>query len=496
SLHSHQTGGGDHDPNELLDNEDLDSDLSSDGERLPVVQGTLSKWTNYITGWQSRFFVLKDGTLSYFKSPEESAFGCRGAISLSRALVTPHTLDENRFDVCVGEHIWYLRCDSRDLRTTWIRALESHRTCQESGIGSESSLKRHNSLLSLTSGTQSIASQGSFRRGHGVKEKLAEIDTFREMLIRQVDTLQGYFDLCSQLAASSPAAAVKAGSIDIEDDVVVNGAARGDSSGLKTAEDEVSNNADDGDDEEDEYEDPAATTITAATMTASQSAGSGGGTSLFSFFSRRSAAPSASPAATAAAATAPPPAKSLVDYDSYMRLLRQHGGHAVDFKGEANTFRATTAGIIHQMSSCLELMTQREEQWKKRLDREMERRRKVEDVVRQLRQKLELAEKRGGDPMGPDFEEGPCCQLDEEEFFDAIDAQLDKMDMDASNMSRLRQARLPNHSLDPNHPLTDEIMRVCQSHWDNWGASCAGMELLEKDGKLAVYRKQLEEEGE
>ena len=50
-------------------------------------------------------------------------------------------------------------------------------------------------------------------------------------------------------------------------------------------------------------------------------------------------------------------------------ILQQHGGHAVDFKGEAFTFKATTAGIIATLSHCIELMGQREEAWKKRMDK-------------------------------------------------------------------------------------------------------------------------------
>jgi collagen type IV alpha-3-binding protein len=50
-------------------------------------------------------------------------------------------------------------------------------------------------------------------------------------------------------------------------------------------------------------------------------------------------------------------------------ILKQHGGHSVDFKGEAFTFKATTAGIIATLSHCIELMSQREEAWKKRLER-------------------------------------------------------------------------------------------------------------------------------
>lgn len=51
------------------------------------LRGYLSKWTNYIYGWQPRYIVLKDGTLSYYKSESESDFGCRGAISLSKATI-------------------------------------------------------------------------------------------------------------------------------------------------------------------------------------------------------------------------------------------------------------------------------------------------------------------------------------------------------------------------------------------------------------------------
>lgn len=41
----------------------------------------------------------------------------------------------------------------------------------------------------------------------------------------------------------------------------------------------------------------------------------------------------------------------------------------MDFKGEALTFKATTMGIIHTLTHCIELMAQREEAWKKRLEK-------------------------------------------------------------------------------------------------------------------------------
>lgn len=57
------------------------------------IQGTLSKWTNYIHGWQDRFIVLKDGTLSYYKSEHELTFGCRGAISILKATIKVKKID-------------------------------------------------------------------------------------------------------------------------------------------------------------------------------------------------------------------------------------------------------------------------------------------------------------------------------------------------------------------------------------------------------------------
>ena len=75
----------------ITDDEVEDSD--DDNCRQFEKKGILSKWTNYLHGWQDRYIVLKDGTLSYYKSENDLAFGCRGAVSLTRASVTVRKLD-------------------------------------------------------------------------------------------------------------------------------------------------------------------------------------------------------------------------------------------------------------------------------------------------------------------------------------------------------------------------------------------------------------------
>ena len=163
-----------------------------------TLTGTLSKWTNYIHGWQNRYFSLKpDGALVYYRSANDTDFGCRGAISIQKADVKAHELDELRFDVSVNDSCWYLRAQSVEDRQRWMDSLESHKQ--------RPTIRRHGSQLSVSSNTFSASSSsvrgGSAglkdKNGRGLTEKLAEMETFRDILCRQIDTLQTYFDACS-----------------------------------------------------------------------------------------------------------------------------------------------------------------------------------------------------------------------------------------------------------------------------------------------------------
>lgn len=49
------------------------------------------QWTNYIHGWQDRWVVLKNNTLSYYKSQDEREYGCRGSLCLSKAVIMVRT---------------------------------------------------------------------------------------------------------------------------------------------------------------------------------------------------------------------------------------------------------------------------------------------------------------------------------------------------------------------------------------------------------------------
>ncbi|CAH8293557.1 unnamed protein product [Schistosoma intercalatum] len=144
-----------------------------------AVRGYLSKWTNLLHGWQERYFVLSDGFLTYYRNSDDLNLGSRGSVRIKNAYIKIHEYDECRFEVRVGDVIWYLRGLSQEERYTWMSAIERHRIA-ESGYGSEKTIHHHSSLLSLNSTySPSIHSASSFKRNHGIKEKLAEMETFK-----------------------------------------------------------------------------------------------------------------------------------------------------------------------------------------------------------------------------------------------------------------------------------------------------------------------------
>ncbi|KAL6096534.1 cert1 [Pungitius sinensis] len=368
------------------------------------LSGVLSKWTNYIHGWQDRWVVLKNNTLSYYKSQDETEYGCRGSLCLSKAVVTPHEFDECRLDISVNDSVWYLRAQDPEHRHQWIDSVELHRTIREgrrekggiqgtifipppladSGYGSESSLRRHGSMLSLTSATSGIsATSTSSFKGHSLREKLSEMETFRDILCRQVDTLQKYFDGCSDAVSKD----------ELQRDKIVE-------------------------DDEDDFPN---------TRTDGEFLNHGSREKLF-------------------------------------QAVSPKGINGIDFKGEAITFKATTAGILATLSHCIDLMVKREDSWQKRVDKEMEKRRRIEEGYKSALNDM----KKNSHFRGPDYEEGPNSLINEDEFFDAVEAALDRQDKieEQSHTEKVRIHRsspVPPGTSTPASAHTDSPKR-----WRRW----------------------------
>ncbi|XP_059192994.1 ceramide transfer protein-like isoform X1 [Centropristis striata] len=401
-----------------------DEDVDPESGQPVELGGVLSKWTNYIHGWQDRWVVLKNNTLSYYKSEDEREYGCRGSLCLSKAVITPHEFDECRFDISVNDSVWYLRAEDPEHRLQWIESIELHKA--ESGYGSETSLRRHGSMLSLTSAASALSatSTSSFKKGHRLREKLAEMETFRDILCRQVDTLQKYFDSCADVVSKDEFQRDREVEEDEEDFLTT------------TRPDGEFNHNNNGSKEK-----------------------------LFS---------PASPKAM----------------------------NGIDFKGEAITFKATTAGILSTLSHCIELMVKREDSWQKRMDKELEKRRRVEDAYKSAVNELKKKSHYGG----PDYEEGPNSLINEDEFFDAVEAALDRQDK-IEEQCQSEKVRIPRltpvppgdaYSTIGTHRFATKVEEMVQNHMtyslQDVGGD-ANWQLVIEEGEMKVYRREVEENG-
>uniref|UniRef100_G3TW34 Ceramide transfer protein n=1 Tax=Loxodonta africana TaxID=9785 RepID=G3TW34_LOXAF len=437
----------------MSDNQSWNSSGSEEDpetESGPPVErcGVLSKWTNYIHGWQDRWVVLKNNTLSYYKSEDETEYGCRG-ICLSKAVITPHDFDECRFDISVNDSVWYLRAQDPDHRQQWIDAIEQHKT--ESGYGSESSLRRHGSMVSLVSGASgySATSTSSFKVCDYELVSDVANRSYLIVILAQLKVRINWLILCSFILIFLNNVFY----LVVEDD-----------------EDDFPTTRSDGD--------------------------------------------------------------FLHNTNGNKEKLFPHvtpkGINGIDFKGEAITFKATTAGILATLSHCIELMVKREDSWQKRLDKEIEKRRRIEEAYKNAMTELKKKSHFGG----PDYEEGPNSLINEEEFFDAVEAALDRQDKieEQSQSEKVRlhwPTSLPSgdafssvgthrfvqkpysrsssmssidlvSASDDVHRFSSQVEEMVQNHMtyslQDVGGD-ANWQLVVEEGEMKVYRREVEENG-
>ncbi|XP_061115990.1 oxysterol-binding protein 2 isoform X2 [Conger conger] len=85
-------------------------------------KGWLFKWTNYLKGYQRRWFVLSNGLLSYYRTQAEMAHTCRGTINLATAHID--TEDACNIVLSSGGRTYHLKAGSEVERQRWVTALE------------------------------------------------------------------------------------------------------------------------------------------------------------------------------------------------------------------------------------------------------------------------------------------------------------------------------------------------------------------------------------
>nr|XP_019949043.1 PREDICTED: pleckstrin homology domain-containing family A member 8 [Paralichthys olivaceus] len=135
------------------------------------MEGMLYKWTNYISGWQPRWFVLDGGTLSYYDSQEDAWKGCKGSIKISVCEIQVHSSDSTRVDLTIpGEQYFYLRAINAAERQKWLVALGTSKACL-----TDNRTKREKELQ---------------ENSEALKTKMSELRLYCDLLLQQVNKIK------------------------------------------------------------------------------------------------------------------------------------------------------------------------------------------------------------------------------------------------------------------------------------------------------------------
>uniref|UniRef100_A0A8C3F7L3 Pleckstrin homology domain containing A3 n=1 Tax=Chrysemys picta bellii TaxID=8478 RepID=A0A8C3F7L3_CHRPI len=137
------------------------------------MEGVLYKWTNYLTGWQPRWFVLDNGILSYYDSQDDVCKGSKGSIKMAVCEIKVHPTDNTRMELIIaGEQHFYMKAVNAAERQRWLVALGSSKAC-------------------LTD-TRTKKEKEISETNESLKTKMSELRLYCDLLMQQVHTIQEF----------------------------------------------------------------------------------------------------------------------------------------------------------------------------------------------------------------------------------------------------------------------------------------------------------------
>lgn len=97
------------------------------------MEGTIWKWTNYLSGWQQRYFVLENDELRYYddKNHKETDTGkFRASLNVG---TTASEIDINGQHITISgmqrKTVFYLQIENEEERCTWLEKIGTARAC-------------------------------------------------------------------------------------------------------------------------------------------------------------------------------------------------------------------------------------------------------------------------------------------------------------------------------------------------------------------------------
>lgn len=125
------------------------------------MEGYLQKWTNYVFGWQKRYFTLQSGVLSYSKSKNSVQLG---VIHLDISQIFKHQTNRKRLYIDSGLTMIHLKASTEQECDDWYSTLQVQKT-------STSQYSQKNEIINL------------------ISEKIAEINSIHAQILAEADIL-------------------------------------------------------------------------------------------------------------------------------------------------------------------------------------------------------------------------------------------------------------------------------------------------------------------
>lgn len=85
-----------------------------------MLEGYLSKWTNVLTGWKRRYFILEEDKLSYCK---KRGGKIQGTLDLTQSKIVPNSLYPARFKIFNGYKYMHIKAYTVEEARMWLTAL-------------------------------------------------------------------------------------------------------------------------------------------------------------------------------------------------------------------------------------------------------------------------------------------------------------------------------------------------------------------------------------
>ncbi|KAF7303589.1 Oxysterol-binding protein [Mycena indigotica] len=109
----------------------------------PSMRGFLNKYTNVAKGYNTRWFVLENGVLSYYRHQEDEVFASRGSIAVVNCVLKPPSgTDRLRFEIHSGSgkggEKWYLKANHPIEAGRWVSAVAASVAWAKARAGEDS----------------------------------------------------------------------------------------------------------------------------------------------------------------------------------------------------------------------------------------------------------------------------------------------------------------------------------------------------------------------